>query len=191
MKNSRILTREGIGQLVGEAKAAGKTVVFTNGCFDILHVGHVRYLQQARAMGDMLVVGVNTDESVRRLKGPTRPINPENDRAELLAALGCVDYVTLFPEDTPIELILLIRPDVQVKGGDYRPEELPEAEVMRSIGGRVEIIPLSATESEGFSTTKTISSIAEPHEREGASSQSGSLLSSPSSRQNTGRTHSN
>ena len=162
MKNNRILTREELGKVVGEAKAAGKTLVFTNGCFDILHVGHVRYLQQARAMGDLLVVGVNTDDSVRRLKGPERPINPESDRAELLAALECVDYVTLFPEDTPVDLILAIRPDIHVKGGDYKPEDLPEADAMRSVGGRIEIIPFSVTDSEGFSTTSTVRTIRTP-----------------------------
>lgn len=159
MRNSKVLTREELSKAVGEAKAAGKTVVFTNGCFDILHVGHVRYLQQARSKGDLLVVGVNTDDSVRKLKGPDRPINPENDRAELLAALESVDYVTLFCEDTPIELIRAIRPDIHVKGGDYKPEDMPEAEVVRSYGGRVEVIPFWATESEGFSTTKTVDSI--------------------------------
>jgi rfaE bifunctional protein nucleotidyltransferase chain/domain len=156
LKSSGILTWEQLGKVVGEAKAAGKTVVFTNGCFDILHVGHVRYLQQARAMGDLLVVGVNTDESVHKLKGANRPINPEGDRAEVLAALECVDYVTLFGEDTPMELIQAIRPDIDVKGGDYKIEDMPEAEVMRAIGGRVEIIPFAATESEGFSTTETL-----------------------------------
>lgn len=137
-------------------------MIFTNGCFDILHVGHVRYLQEARMRGDMLVVGVNTDDSVRKLKGTDRPINPEADRAEVLAALECVDYVTFFAEDTPIELIKATRPNIQVKGGDYAPEDMPEAEIMRSIGGSIEIIPFSVTDSEGLSTTKTISSIKEP-----------------------------
>lgn len=147
--------------IVAEAKSVGKTVVLTNGCFDILHVGHVRYLSAARAMGDMLVVGVNTDDSVRKLKGPDRPVNPENDRAEVLAALECVDYVTLFPDENPMELIKAVRPDVQVKGGDYSIEDMPEAEVMRDIGGRVEIIPFASTDSERFSTTDTLSAIAE------------------------------
>jgi rfaE bifunctional protein nucleotidyltransferase chain/domain len=142
-----------------KARSAGKVVVFTNGCFDLLHVGHIRCLQQARAKGDLLVVGVNTDASVRKLKGPDRPINPESDRAERLAALQCVDYVTLFPEDTPIELITAIRPDIHVKGGDYAPEDLPEAEAVRAVGGQVEIIPFSATDSERFSTTNTLQSI--------------------------------
>lgn len=153
--------------IVGNAKDAGKTVVLTNGCFDILHVGHVRYLQKARALGDLLVVGVNTDESVRRLKGPDRPINAERDRAEVLAALECVDYVTLFDEDTPIELIRAVQPDIQAKGGDYVAEEMPEAEVMRSIGGHIEIIPFAETDSEGFSTTGTLRAI-KGEEAEGA-----------------------
>lgn len=160
MRNSgKLLGRIELAQIVGDAKLAGKTVVFTNGCFDILHVGHVRYLQAARALGQMLVVGVNTDDSVRRLKGPDRPVNSECDRVEVLAALECVDYVTLFNEDTPVELIRAIQPDVDVKGGDYSVEDMPEAEVMRSIGGRVEIIPFSATDSEGFSTTGTLRAI--------------------------------
>ena len=144
---------------MGEAKSAGKVAVFTNGCFDILHVGHVRYLKEARARGDMLIVGLNTDDSVRRLKGPQRPINSESDRAEVLAALECVDYVTLFGEETPIDVIRAIQPQVQVKGGDYVAEDMPEAEVMKSIGGRIEIIPFAATQSEGFSTTGTLRAI--------------------------------
>lgn len=158
---SKVVGRIGLAGILADAKIAGKTVVFTNGCFDILHVGHVRYLAAARAMGDVLVVGVNTDESVRRLKGPERPINSENDRAEVLAALECVDYLTLFGEDTPVELIRAIQPDIDVKGGDYLIENMPEAEVMREIGGRVEIIPFAATDSKGFSTTKTVQLIAE------------------------------
>lgn len=164
----KILTRTDTAWVVQLAKAAGKTVVFTNGCFDILHVGHVRYLHEARAHGDVLVVGVNTDDSVRRLKGPDRPINSESDRAEVLAALECVDIVTLFDEDTPVEVIQAIRPDIDVKGGDYRPEDMPEAEVMRALGGSVVIIPFTATDSEGFSTTKTISSMAQAPQGEPA-----------------------
>ncbi|NLN76819.1 MAG: D-glycero-beta-D-manno-heptose 1-phosphate adenylyltransferase [Armatimonadetes bacterium] len=141
---------------VAELQRAGKTIVFTNGCFDILHVGHVRYLSRARAMGDWLVAGVNTDQSVRALKGPERPVNSENDRAEVLAALECVDCVVLFAQDTPVELIEQIRPDIDVKGGDYKIDDMPEARVMAALGGRVEIIPFAATDSERFSTTETI-----------------------------------
>lgn len=153
------MSRDGAANAVRNAQNAGKTVVFTNGCFDILHVGHVRYLREARGLGDLLVVGVNSDGSVRRLKGPDRPINSENDRAEVLASLECVDCVTLFDEDTPVELIEAIRPDVDVKGGDYVIEDMPEAKVMQAIGGRVEIIPFAATDSKGFSTTSTLLSI--------------------------------
>jgi rfaE bifunctional protein nucleotidyltransferase chain/domain len=115
--------------------------VFTNGVFDLMHMGHVRYLQQARGLGDCLVVGVNADDSVRRLKGPKRPLLPERERAQLLAALSVVDYVTVFEEDTPEELIRVLRPNVHVKGGDYRPDDLPEAAAVREGGGEVRILP--------------------------------------------------
>jgi len=150
------LVRTAIADAVKEAKANGKTVVFTNGCFDILHIGHVRYLQEARSLGDILVVGVNSDNSVRRLKGPERPVVPEAERAEIIAALEFVDYVTLFDEDTPVELIRVVRPDIHTKGGGYKPEDMPETEAVREVGGRVEIIPYSATESKGMSTTNVI-----------------------------------
>jgi D-beta-D-heptose 7-phosphate kinase/D-beta-D-heptose 1-phosphate adenosyltransferase len=117
-------------------------VVFTNGCFDLLHVGHLRYLQEARGLGDVLVVGVNTDAGVRRLKGPARPLVPEKERAELLGGLACVDYVTLFDEPLPNEAIAALRPHVHVKGGDYRADDLPEAAVVRSYGGEVAIMAL-------------------------------------------------
>lgn len=159
LKCSKILSREQIAVEISEAKADGKTVVFTNGCFDIVHVGHVRYLRRARDMGDVLVVGVNADQSVRRLKGPQRPVNTENDRAEVLAALGCVDYVVLFGEDTPVELIRQIKPDIDVKGGDYSIENMPEAEIMKALGGRVEIIPYEDTDTRQYSTTQTIDSM--------------------------------
>lgn len=150
------MERSELAEELEKVKSAGKTVVFTNGCFDILHIGHVRYLQDARALGDVLVIGVNDDDSVRRLKGPDRPINYELDRAELLAAFECVDYVSLFDEDTPVELIQALRPDVHVKGGDYRPDDLPEAKVVRSYGGQVKIISFSITDTEGRSTTNVI-----------------------------------
>jgi D-glycero-beta-D-manno-heptose 1-phosphate adenylyltransferase len=122
------------------AVRSGRKVVFTNGVFDILHVGHVRYLQEARAQGDMLVVGVNADSSVKKLKGPSRPLQNEADRAEILAGLGCGDYVTLFSENTPEDLIRVVRPDVFVKGGDYKIETLPEAPAVMSYGGVVKIL---------------------------------------------------
>ncbi len=137
-------------------KAAGKIVVFTNGCFDILHLGHARYLREARALGDALVVGVNSDGSVKRLKGAGRPLVPEADRAEMLAALEAVDYVTVFEEDTPAALVAELVPDVIVKGGDYRPGDVAGRETVEAAGGRVVIIPLI----EGRSTTGLIAKAA-------------------------------
>ncbi len=141
------------------ARESGSAVVFTNGCFDLIHVGHVRYLEEARKLGGMLIVGVNSDDSTRRLKGPDRPFVPEFDRMEVVAGLECVDYVTLFSEDTPVRLIEALRPDLHVKGGDYSPEQLPEAETVRRCGGRVVIVPLSATETVGRSTTNLADTI--------------------------------
>ncbi|MET8364172.1 D-glycero-beta-D-manno-heptose 1-phosphate adenylyltransferase [Micromonospora sp. NPDC005194] len=123
--------------IVAEHREAGRSVVFTNGCFDVLHPGHVRYLEQARALGDLLIVAVNSDGSVRRLKGPDRPVNPVEDRGALLAALSCVDHVVVFEEDSPAALIEAVRPDVYVKGGDYPPELVPEAPLVRRLGGQV------------------------------------------------------
>ncbi|RQX19443.1 D-glycero-beta-D-manno-heptose 1-phosphate adenylyltransferase [Micromonospora ureilytica] len=123
--------------IVAEYREAGRSVVFTNGCFDVLHRGHVRYLEQARALGDLLIVAVNSDDSVRRLKGPDRPVNPVEDRGALLAALACVDHVVVFEEDSPAALIEAVRPDVYVKGGDYPPELVPEAPLVRRLGGQV------------------------------------------------------
>ncbi|MEV6694497.1 D-glycero-beta-D-manno-heptose 1-phosphate adenylyltransferase [Micromonospora sp. NPDC051196] len=128
---------EGLAAVVAEHRRAGRSVVFTNGCFDVLHRGHVRYLEQARALGDLLVVAVNSDGSVRRLKGPDRPVNPVEDRTALLAALSCVDHVVVFEEDSPTALIEAIRPDVYVKGGDYPPELVPEAPLVQRLGGQV------------------------------------------------------
>lgn len=121
----------------------GKTLVFTNGVFDLLHAGHVDYLEAARALGDFLVVGLNSDESVRRLgKGPERPLNTLEDRMRVVGALRCVDWVLGFEEDTPVRLIDELRPDIHVKGGDYRAKDLPETPVVEAYGGRVVILPL-------------------------------------------------
>ncbi len=150
---SPIIARENIVSHTQALKAEGKKIVFTNGCFDILHVGHVRYLQAARELGDVLIVGLNTDASVKRLKGPDRPLNVEGERAELLVALGCVDYVTLFDEQTPETLIDLLQPHIHVKGGDYKIADLPEAKVVHRYGGEVVIMPLVADRS----TTRLIS----------------------------------
>lgn len=128
-------------------QVAGQRIVFTNGCFDLLHVGHLRTLQWAKNQGDVLVVGLNSDAGVRRLKGPTRPLTPAAERAELLAGFTCVDYVVVFEEDTPAALLARLRPAVHVKGGDYRPDELPEAELVRSFGGEVRVTPLVAGRS--------------------------------------------
>lgn len=131
----------------------GRRLVFTNGVFDVLHAGHVRYLKAARELGDLLIVGVNTDESVRRLnKGPNRPVNPLDDRVEVLEALEAVAAAVPFSEDTPCEIIAKLRPDVHVKGGDYRVEDLPEATIVKSYGGEVVIMPTL----EGRSTTLTL-----------------------------------
>jgi D-beta-D-heptose 7-phosphate kinase/D-beta-D-heptose 1-phosphate adenosyltransferase len=160
------MTREELAALASALKAGGKRVVFTNGVFDILHVGHVRYLQQARALGDALLVGINSDASVRRLKGPTRPINSEDERAEVIAALACVAGTCVFSEDTPHALIAAIRPDIHAKGGDYKtPEALPETPLVRSLGGEVVILPLV----DGRSTTRTIERLAEDGRRESGS----------------------
>ncbi len=129
-----------------------KTIVTTNGCFDILHVGHVRYLEKAKSFGDVLIVALNSDKSVKSIKGEGRPINNENDRAEVLSALRSVDYVVLFDEDSPINLLLKIKPDVHTKGADYTIETLPEAKGIMENGGRIEFI----TFVEGKSTTSII-----------------------------------
>ncbi len=134
---------------------SSRTVVFTNGCFDILHVGHKRYLEQARALGDRLIVGVNSDASVRRLKGPGRPVNPVEDRVEMLSALECVDEVIVFDEDTPCELIKRLKPNILVKGGDYTADRVAGRDIVESYGGRVEIIPFV----ENRSTTAVIEHI--------------------------------
>lgn len=127
------------------ARADGKIVVWTNGCFDLLHIGHLRGLQAARSLGDYLVVGVNGDASVHRLKGPGRPLQPAEHRAELLAALECVDFVVIFDEPTPAEALARLRPDVHCKGADYAPpagKPVPEAAVVAAYGGRIEFLPL-------------------------------------------------
>ena len=136
---SKLLPLESLEPVVAALKASGKTVVFANGCFDLLHVGHIRYLQSARQLGDALVVGLNSDESVRQLKGPQRPLMPEDERAEILAALACVDYVVLFQEVTVERLLRVLKPDIQCKGTDYTEETVPERDVVRSYGGRVAI----------------------------------------------------
>jgi D-glycero-beta-D-manno-heptose 1-phosphate adenylyltransferase len=137
--SNKLFSLESLQPVVAGLKASGKTVVFANGCFDLLHVGHIRYLQGARELGDALVVGLNSDESVRHLKGPQRPLMPESERAEILAALACVDYVVIFQEPTVERLLTVLKPDIQCKGTDYTEKTVPEREVVRSYGGRVAI----------------------------------------------------
>ncbi|HML34133.1 D-glycero-beta-D-manno-heptose 1-phosphate adenylyltransferase [Sporomusa sphaeroides] len=137
----KIVTRTDIAIIAKNLKAAGKTTVFTNGCFDILHAGHVRYLAAARALGDSLIVGLNSDQSVRTLKGPTRPVNSQDDRAEVLAALAAVDYVVIFEDITAENLVDEIKPDIYAKGGDYTIEALPESKIVTAHGGRIVLVP--------------------------------------------------
>lgn len=154
---AQIVSRGELPALGNRLRAEGKRIVFTNGCFDVLHVGHLRYLRQARELGDVLVVGLNTDAGVRRLKGNSRPVVPESDRAEMLSGLSCVDYVTVFDEPLPVETIAALRPHVHAKGGDYRAEDLPEAECVHALGGEVVILPLVP----GRSTTEMLTRIKE------------------------------
>jgi len=137
---ARILERNRLIARVAIARRGGARVVFANGCFDLLHVGHVRYLEAAKGLGDLLVVGVNSDEQVRLLKGEGRPFVPARERAEVIASLRAVDYVTVFHEPTVTELLLALRPDIHAKGTDYSEDSLPERDVVRSFGGRVQIV---------------------------------------------------
>ncbi|MCX6967268.1 MAG: adenylyltransferase/cytidyltransferase family protein [Verrucomicrobia bacterium] len=158
MSAAKIVTAAELAQVRDAFAAQGKKLVFTNGCFDLLHVGHVRYLQAARALGDALAVAVNGDASVRALKGPTRPVNPENDRAEVLAALGCVDYVVLFPGMRMTPLYETVRPQIYAKGGDYTPDTLDKEEraAIDAAGSEIHIIPLVP----GRSTTNILAAAA-------------------------------
>jgi rfaE bifunctional protein nucleotidyltransferase chain/domain len=153
---AKIMVLTELQQRTREWRAAGLTVVFTNGCFDLLHIGHVTMLDDARREGGRLIVGINSDVSVSRLKGPSRPIVPENARARVLAALAAVDAVVVFDEPTPLQLMAALRPDVIVKGGDYVADEIVGAREVRSWGGRVKIVPCV----EGFSTTQIIARAA-------------------------------
>ena len=142
-----VVTREQLVQTRGRLKADRKRVVFTNGCFDILHRGHIDYLAQSKALGDVLVVGVNSDDSVRRLKGPGRPIVSQDDRAAVVAALGAVDFVTVFSEDTPLELIQAVVPDVLVKGSDWSPDKVVGKDVVEQNGGNVRTVDFVSNRS--------------------------------------------
>jgi rfaE bifunctional protein nucleotidyltransferase chain/domain len=153
----KLINRDQIAEVVRNSKAAGKTLVFTNGCFDIIHAGHVRYLAEARKIGDCLIVGLNSDRSVQELKGPTRPVNHQDDRAEVMAALAAVDYVFIFDERTAESLISEIKPDIYVKGGDYCIEDIPEAKIVAANGGKTVLIP----EVVGRSSSNIIKKISE------------------------------
>lgn len=150
-----IIKRKLAVEIVKNLKKQGKKVVFTNGCFDILHTGHLNYLNEAKKQGDILIVGVNSNNSVKRLKGDTRPINDELDRAELLCGLKAVDYTVIFEEDTPCELLDELKPSIHVKGGDYTKNELPETKIVEKNGGEVRILKFI----DGKSTTNIVKKI--------------------------------
>ncbi|GAA4407060.1 D-glycero-beta-D-manno-heptose 1-phosphate adenylyltransferase [Nibrella viscosa] len=159
MTDSKILTREEAVQQAARWQAAGQRVVFTNGCFDIVHLGHIDYLEKARNLGDKLILGLNTDASVSRLKGPLRPVVNEYARARLMAALAFVDAVTLFDEPTPLELIQAVRPDILVKGDDYSVENIVGADFVMLQGGSVQTVPLV----KGYSTSSLIEKITKSY----------------------------
>ena len=153
--NNKLLDGEKLAKWLDDCRKKGKKIVFSNGCFDILHRGHVEYLSKAAAFGDVMVIGLNTDASVRRLKGPSRPVNDEKSRAFVLAGLECVTAVVLFNEDTPYNLIKTVQPDVLVKGSDYKPENIVGYDIVTAKGGKVVTVDLV----EGFSTTGIINKI--------------------------------
>ena len=153
--SEKILEREALKETVRSLKEGGNKIVFTNGCFELLHIGHVQYLQAARAEGDVLVVGMNSDHSVRQIKGPRRPVVPENERAEVLASLACVDFVSLFDEPDPLAIISSLLPDVLVKGADWAEDAIVGRDIVEAHGGRVVRIPLTR----GASTTSIIEKI--------------------------------
>jgi len=154
--NNKIVSKEVAARAINGFRLKGRKIVFTNGCFDILHPGHVDYLTQARDLGMCLVLGLNTDDSVKRLnKAPNRPVNSETARAHVLSGLACVDLIVLFNEDTPLGLITFLKPDILVKGSDYAEKDVVGGDFVKSIGGEIKIIPLL----EGFSTTKLIEKI--------------------------------
>ena len=151
----KLIEKENLNNIIKKLKSENKKIVFTNGCFDILHAGHVRYLKESKKFGDILIVGLNSDISVKKIKGESRPINPEMDRAEVLAGLEAVNYIVLFDETSPVKLLEEIKPDIYTKGADYTVETLPEAKTVLSYGGKIEFIKFL----EGRSTTKIIDKI--------------------------------
>jgi rfaE bifunctional protein nucleotidyltransferase chain/domain len=157
----KIKERKELLRIIKTLKAKGNRIVFTNGCFDLLHIGHIRYLEKARTLGDILVVGVNSDSSVRKLKGPKRPVLPVKERAEILSGLECVDYITIFDEIDPLKLITSLKPNVLVKGGDWTKEQIVGREVVERSGGEVVIIPFI----KGASTSNLIETILKKYEK--------------------------
>ena len=156
-----ITDRNLLKNIVNELKAQNLKIVFTNGCFDIIHKGHIEYLNHAKKFGDILIVGINSDESIKKIKGDKRPIIPLESRIYILDNLKSIDFVVPFDEETPINLIEIIKPDVHVKGGDYNEEDLPESKIIKECGGKVKIIPLV----EGFSTTNVIEWVLEKYKK--------------------------
>jgi rfaE bifunctional protein nucleotidyltransferase chain/domain len=152
---ARVLTEIQVAALVAEARSKGRRIVFTSGIFDLLHPGHVRYLEQGRALGDLLIVGLNADESVRRNKGPGRPITPQDERAEVLAALASVDAVVVFQENTPADIIRRIQPDILVKGAELPADQIIGRDTVEARGGRVVVVPVEP----GYSTTSIVERI--------------------------------
>ena len=155
MKPGFVMPAKRLAPLLADFQKSGKKIVFTNGCFDLLHPGHVSYLAAARALGDLLVIGLNSDVSVRRLKGEKRPILPEEARSQLLAALACVDYVTIFAEDDPYQLIYLLQPDILVKGGDWDTDSIVGRDLVEARGGKVYSLPFV----DEYSTTAIVEEI--------------------------------
>ncbi len=157
----KIKERKDLSRIIKNLKEKGRRIIFTNGCFDLLHVGHIRYLEEAKTLGDVLVVGVNSDSSVRKIKGPERPILPAEERIEILSGLQSVDYVAVFDEHDPLKLIASLLPDVLVKGGDWTKEQIVGGEVVEKSGGEVVIIPFVR----GASTTNLIKTILKRYEK--------------------------
>jgi len=152
---TKIKKLEELKSIVEELKKLNKKIITTNGVFDILHIGHIRYLQEAKKLGDILIIAVNSDSSTKQLKGPKRPLNDENDRAEALAALECIDYIVIFDEDNPIKFLEIIKPNIHVKGGDYDLSQIIEKDTVEENKGEIKLIP----EIKGYSTTDLINKI--------------------------------
>jgi len=155
----KIESLDNLKNIVQELKKKNKSIVTTNGIFDILHIGHIRYLKQAKKLGDVLIIALNSDSSTKKIKGPKRPLNNEKDRAEALAALECVDYIAIFNEENPIKTLEKIKPNIHVKGGDYKMDQIIEKSIVEKNKGKVVLIP----EVRGYSTTDLINRIVESH----------------------------